>query len=127
MAPLAKFVISNPSHKVMVRKVRAAARPSGARFPRESAPNACMAVSAQQCRLRNRGTHGHQTVRWQARGGLVARLEPAAAPNCAQFSPLRALLLGTARRSWDPALATGVLSAVYPRLCARFRCSEVQF
>jgi hypothetical protein len=81
----------------------------------------------EQCRLRNRSTYFRRTVHWQARGGLVARFERAAAPNCAQFSPLRAPRLAPARRSWDQALATGVHGSGYPRVCARFRCRKALF
>ena len=86
----------------MVRKVRAAARPHGARFLGK-APGCVRWSAAEQCRLCNHSAHGHRALRGQARGGLVARLRPGAVPNCAQFSPLHAPLLELARRSWDRA------------------------
>ena len=118
MAPLAKFVISNPSHKVMVRKVRAAARPCDARFLQKAPRKRARWLAAEQCRLRSGCTLSRCTVRGQARGGLAARLGRAAAANRAQFCPCARLSWGTTRCFCDRALASGVLCADYPRVCA---------
>ena len=118
MAPLAKFVISNPSHKVMVRKVRAAARPSGARERgafRAKAPRThawLLALSNAGCataaRTVTRQCAGKRAAVWSRASSRPQR------PTALNFHPC-------ARCYWGPPAALGTQRW---RLACLVRCTR---